>query len=394
MLLLLIVEGGIYPSPLLACGPAAAVVVALDFWKERRIKPVAAFLVASLVALGFAKAQDLRAPPSWGRIIFYDEAMKHPAWQRGSRFPYVPLPTFWKHPEEAVNRLVASSGAPLVTRVRGDTLLWAWGGLFMVSVISMVRRRRFDVGPELLLLSTTLFAHLLARHLAFQLHIPHRAVAHGWPVILATLVPVGAWAGARLLLSGWKAGLVAAALTAVPLLAVAGHGVQAPKTWRDYGRDADLYVWLQTKTPKDALFAGSFQIMDEVPLFGRRRVYQNWKLAHPYRLGYFDLVTERTRKMYAAFYARDITDVVRFGDETGVDYMIVDLSRFRTFERGDGQLFEPLRSMVEPMFSACTKGGCALDPPPPSAVVFRSKRYQVVSIDKLRGLVSPPSPSP
>lgn len=400
MLLLLVVEGGIYPSPLLACGPAAAIIVALDFWKDRRVKPVAAFLVASVLALGFAKAQDLRAPTSWGRIISYDEAMKHPAWQRGSRFPYVPLPTFWKHPEEAVNRLVAPVGKPVVTGVGGNTLLWVWAGLFAVALVSMIRRRRFEVGPELLLLSATLFAHLLARHLAFQLHIPHRAVAHGWPVILATLVPVAAWAGVRQLLSGWKAGLVAAVLTAVPLLLVSGHGVRAPRTWRDYGRDADLYVWLQKKTPKDALFAGNYQIMDEVPLFGRRRVYQNWKLAHPYRLGYFDLVTERTRKMYEAFYARDIKDIVRFADETGVDYMIVDQSRFKTFERGDGQLFEPLRSMVQPMFSACTAGGCALNPPPAKAVVFTSKRYQVVSMEKLRGLTSTstststPTPTP
>ena len=395
MVVLLIIEGGIYPSPLLACGPAAAVLVALDLWRDRRVKPVAAFLVASVLALGLAKAQDLRAPTSWGRIISYDEAVNHPAWQRGSRFPYVPLPSFWKHPEEAIDRLVAPVGTPLVAGVSGDTLVWIWGGLLAVGVVGMARRRRFDVGPELLLLSATLLAHLLARHLAFQLHIPHRAVAHGWPVILATLVPVATWAGVRQVLSGWKAGLVAAALTAAPLLVVAGHGVKPPNSWRDYGRDADLYVWLQTKTPKDAIFAGNYQIMDEVPLFGRRRVYQNWKLAHPYRLGYFDLVTERTKKMYAAYYARDVADVVRFADETGVDYLVVDRSRFRTFERGDGQLFEPLRSLIEPMFTACTSGGCALDPPPAPAVVFTSKRYQVVSMEKLRQLTTPtPTPTP
>ncbi len=52
-------------------------------------------------------------------------------------------------------------------------------------------------------------------------------------------------------------------------------------------------------------------------------------------------------------------------------------------------------SMVEPMFMACTPGGCALDPPPPQAVVFTSKRYLVVSIEKLRSVststTTPPS---
>jgi len=160
--------------------------------------------------------------------------------------------------------------------------------------------------------------------------------------------------------------------------------VQAPRLWRDYSKDARLYEWIQKKTPKDAVFAGNFQIMDEVPLFGRRRVYVNWKLAHPYRLGYFDLVTERTRAMYAALYAKRIEEVVAFADATGVDYLIVDPARFKTLEKGDGQLFEPLRSMVKPMFAACEKTTCALNPPPPSAVVFKSSRYLVVSVAALR----------
>jgi hypothetical protein len=385
MLALLVLEGGIYPSPLLACGPAAAIVVAIDFWRDRRPRPVLWFLFASVLALGLAKAQDLRAPKEWGRIISYEEALQHPAWQKGSRFPYVPLPPFWRHPEEAVKRLVAPVGAPLV-KGADTALALIFCALALAGVVAQFRRRRFEVAPELLLLTATLFAHLLARHLAFQLHIPHRAVAHGWPVLLASAIPTLAWLGVprRSSTAGRIAGGVAAALVLVPLVVCAGTGVQSPQLWRDYSKDARLYEWLQKKTPKDALFAGNFQIMDEVPLFGHRRVYVNWKLAHPYRLGYFDLVTERTRKMYAALYARNIDDVIAFGDETGVDYIIVNPARFKSLEKGDGQLFEPLRGMVKPMFAACERERCALDPPPKEAVVFKTPRYLVVSIEALR----------
>ncbi|MBM4282707.1 MAG: hypothetical protein FJ137_18805, partial [Deltaproteobacteria bacterium] len=251
------------------------------------------------------------------------------------------------------------------------------------------RRRAGVFAPEALLLATTLCAHGLARHMAFSLHIPHRAIAHGWPVVLAVLVPV-AVAGVLARLGRRAASVAVVAVTALPLLVIGGDALVTPNVWRDYSRDAKLYEWIEKKTPKDALFAGNFQIMDEVPLFGRRRAYVNWKLAHPYRLGYFDLVTERTRAMYAALYAKDAADVVRFADATGVDYLIVDETRFQKLERGDGQLFEPLRSMVQPLFTACEQGPCAMNPPPKQAVVFSSGRYRVVSIEKLRSLVGAP----
>ncbi len=392
LLAVLVLCGGTYPSPLLACGPAAAIVVFVDAVQRRTWRPLVPFAVASMLALGLAKAQDLRAPREWGRIITYDEARQHPAWQPGSRFPYTPLPTFWKHPKEAVNRLTDTVGQPIVNqpRVGGRPVLdWVWGGLVVAGLgASLLRRRAGLLAPELLLLASTLFAHWLARHMAFSLHIPHRAVAHGWPVVLAVLVPV-AVAGLLARLGRRPASVVTVALTAVPLLALAGDAAVTPNVWRDYSRDAKLYEWIQKKTPKDALFAGNFQIMDEVPLFGRRRAYVNWKLAHPYRLGYFDIVTERTRAMYAALYAKDAADVVRFADATGVDYLIVDETRFKKFESGDGQLFEPLRSKVQPLFKACEQGPCAMNPPPKPAVVFSSGRYRVVSIEKLRALVGP-----
>jgi hypothetical protein len=40
--------------------------------------------------------------------------------------------------------------------------------------------------------------------------------------------------------------------------------------------------------------------------------------------------------------------------------------------------------MVKPMFAACERERCALDPPPKEAVVFKTPRYLVVSIEALR----------
>jgi hypothetical protein len=393
MLALLVLMGGTYPSVLIACGPVAAVVVGWAWWHgddayRRRFRPVAELAVASILALGLAKAQDFRAPREWGEIIKYEDALKHKAFQKGSRIPYTPFPSLGYYPKDAFFRISKPVGTPLIkVHYNPKSLTWAWVAVGAIGAVAWIRDRKKIPYRELLLLGGCFFALVLARKLAFSLSLPHRALSHGWPVLFALLFPLIVWRGFEVLRTRQVAGFLAFVATAGALYVLAGNGVENPKAWRSYSKDKDFYLWIQRNTPLDAIFAGNFQPMDEVPLFGRRRVYVNWKLAHPFRKGYFDIVTERTVKMYDAFYALDTADVVRFAREANVSYFVVDRSRFQKFERGDGQLFEPLRSKVQPFFNRCQRQRCALDPPPEGAVVFHSNRYDIVDIEKLAALV-------
>jgi hypothetical protein len=392
---LLVLEGGIYPSVLIACGPVTAFVFGWNWWRgpdevRRHLRPLLEFAVAACVALLLAKAQDFRSPKEWGNIITYTEALQHPAFQKGSRIPYTPFPALEFYPLDALYRLAKPVGEAVVAtpKYQPKHLVWAWLAFGALGVVSWVRDRRTFPFREVALLLGCFFAFVLARKMAFSMSLPHRAVSHGWPVILALLFPVLVWRSLTVLRLGALAGPLAFTGTAALVVVLAGNGVADPKAWRSYARDKALYTWIQEKTPVDAIFAGNFQPMDEVPLFGRRRVYVNWKLAHPFRKGYFEEITRRTVAMYDAYYAASAADVVRFARDAGVSFFIVDQSRFQTFERGDGQLFEPLRSRVQPMFDRCRKQRCALNPPPRSAVVFHSPRYDVVDIAKLESWVT------
>jgi hypothetical protein len=393
MLALLVLMGGTYPSVLIACGPVAAVVVAWAWLRgderyRRKTRPIVEFALASMLALGFAKAQDLRAPKDWGSIITYEEALQHPAFQKGSRIPYTPFPPVMFYPRDAFFRLAKPVGTPVVkVPYNPHDLTWAWVAFGAIGIIGWWKNRKTIPYRELALLAGCFFAFVLARKMAFSMSLPHRAISHGWPVLFAMLFPVLAWRSFGVLRTRHLAGVLAFIVTAGVLLAIGGDGVANPRAWRSYAKEKAFYTWIQKNTPVDAVFAGNFQPMDEVPLFGRRRVYVNWKLAHPFRKGYFDLVTERTLKMYDAFYAPTLADVVRFAHETNVSYFVVDQSRFKKFERGDGQLFEPLRKKVQPFFDRCQKQRCALNPPPKAAVVFHSSTYDVIDIAKLAAML-------
>jgi len=263
------------------------------------------------------------------------------------------------------------------------------GALAAAFVVAVVKRRRAGIVVpwELVVLAgSSLVGFAAAQALAFQLYLPHRVVQHTLPYVAIVAIPLVYRAlGQALGLSARRATTFALAAGVLPVFVLCGDGI-AQGGYRDHRDDAPLYEWLEQRTDPRAQFAGTLEVLDEIPLFAGRQPYVNWMMAHPFRKGYYSEIDRRMRAMFDAYYAASLDVVVAFCDREAVDYVIVDRAAFARVPAGHGnsELYAPLGEAVEALWSARRPGGFALDPPPPAAVVFAHGKHVVVERERLR----------
>jgi len=129
----------------------------------------------------------------------------------------------------------------------------------------------------------------------------------------------------------------------VPLLALpamGGRGLQ------DRGEARSLAGFLAT-LPVDTLIAAHPYVADDIPYFAGRSVLVNQELAHPFYDAYWATVSDRTRAVLAAHYARDWSEVDAFCRAYGVDVFVVDRRYFTpSYLDGERRYFEPFDSQL------------------------------------------------
>jgi hypothetical protein len=386
VLVVLMVQAGIYPSVAVPSCVAFGIYSLIEFWRDRKWRPIAELAGTAVAVIALAMAQNIRAPSWWGSLVWMSEAKQMPAFFPGSRMPLVPLKPIGRTVWHTVRQGWGHNGEifPELAKWNHAHDYVATLGLVGVALlIALIRRQRFPLHIPWLMLCA-FGGYMLARTVAFQMFVPRRMMDHVWPYALAVAIPLAFWfcvQGLAPKSRRWIRELATVLLVIVPLLVFAGHGVAKRAAYRNYAKDAKLYEFVKT-LPKQAQFAGNMQPMDEIPLFSQRQPYVNWKLAHPFRKGYWAEIERRVLRMYEAFYATDFDTVLRFADEEKIDYFIVDRKRFKKLEKGDGQLFEPLRSKVRPWFRQ-GRGNFVLDPAPEEAILFEHRGYDVIDLAKL-----------
>jgi hypothetical protein len=414
VLLSLLVMGGVYPSVLVPCGlgyGAWSVLFAgrAGFWRRNVL--LAAVGVLSVL---LAQLQSLRVPDWYGHVVTLKEALAMPALGKLGRTWWVPMPGYWEKVSDYLFQPLRASGALPLLKLWPHAALAAyllWGlviGLLLLATYklsapagdaSASRRDRIlgRIGAmghsmrtlvplePVLMLAGALLAFVLARALAFKLYLPHRVVQHVLPYVLAVAIAIIVGRALAALLSDRRLLWATALWAPLTFLAVAGDGMFAG-AFRSYADDKALYQWVEQHTPVQAQFAGTLRVLDEIPFFSKRQAFVNWKMAHPFRLGFYQEIERRVVAMYDAYYATDLSAVLAFCQQEHIDYFIVDDRRFEEVEQGDGNLFEPLRGRVARLFLARRASGFALEHVPEAAVVFRHQHYRVIDVTALRRL--------
>jgi hypothetical protein len=390
---------GVYPSVCVPMGLAFGAwhVLNLDRLSLRGYLQNIGELALCAVGVGvLAQLQSLTAPDWWGPVVWAKDA--GPELTSAGRTAWLPLSPYWPGVWGYVSELWNFSG--LVTQKTSYGVLLPWpestaksiGAVILVAICAaglLVKpkgSRKPFVPPQLLFFFVgSLLAFLAARLLAFKLYLPHRMVQHTVPPFMFVFASCAGFTLAERLApyaaSRAKHLGLAAAFIVAPSFILAGDGVQG-LAYRSYAHNKPIYQWLEKNTSVSDLMGGNYRILDEVPLFAARQVYVNWKMAHPFRKGFFEKIAERTVEMYDAIYAENADQVKAFSKKTGVRYLIVSKNSFEKLEYGDSQLFEPMYSQIkktifEPRF------GKFLFAQPSPAMVFAHAEWMIIDIEKL-----------
>jgi len=204
--------------------------------------------------------------------------------------------------------------------------------------------------PALCVLLASLALYLAARVLVLRLFVPDRYVMYSLNMLYvlalayffhAALAPVLARRSAAIGLLILAAGLGAWRLTDAGLY--------------DYSDQSALYDAVR-RTPKDAVFAGHPELMDNVLTFGRRNVQASFELAHPWMTGYWRQYEPRLRELFAAYYATDPQEVRAFASRYGVDYLVVDERHFRPQFLAGRPFFAPFDALIRALADTAAAG--------------------------------------
>jgi hypothetical protein len=126
----------------------------------------------------------------------------------------------------------------------------------------------------------------------------------------------------------------------------------------DYSQYARLYEFLQS-TPKTSLMAGHPELMDNVPIFARRKAFVTYELSHTWYTTYWHQIKTRTYDFFNAYYSDEPEAIRRFCRDNAIEYLLVrdvDFVKER-WESGEGY-FQPFGHYIQAL--AKSKRGFAL----------------------------------
>lgn len=398
VLALLVVTAGLYPSVLPPCGLAYGVATLWSALRARDWRGLvgrgASLVVAAALCGALAMSQNLLALEWWGPVISLEDAEKLTALHAGGRMRWLPHGDYWQVASYWVTQPFETSGALAHYKLAPwpDEVPRFAGALVTLALVILVavRRRAGDVvrlpWEPVMLIGCALVVYAVARELAFRLYLPVRVMQHVAPVCVIVFVPALAYRACKVWPRtrdhGVRALKAALAFTLLPVFLLGGDGFLLPG-WGDYSHRREQLSWIEENTPVNAQFAGDIATCDLIPYFTARPVYVNWTMAHPFRLGYWQEIERRLRRVHDVMYAHEPHVVLEFLDEEKVDYLVIDRARFVEPDTGR-KLFHPIRDDVIALWEKRKKQGFILASPPPSAIVWQGRGNMVLDARRLR----------
>jgi hypothetical protein len=114
----------------------------------------------------------------------------------------------------------------------------------------------------------------------------------------------------------------------------------------DMSSHKDLYDYLQS-LPKDSMIAAHPMLADGIPTFTQRKVFINYELSNPFFDRYWETVKKRTYDFFDAYYSENLSSVLKFCKENGIDYLVIDREHFTGEYLAGGEIyFEPFNTYI------------------------------------------------
>lgn len=147
--------------------------------------------------------------------------------------------------------------------------------------------------------------------------------------------------------------------------------------------DKSLYDFIRT-TPKESRFAAHLLDGDGIPFWGARAHTGSFETLQPWFTKSWARQKKRTTDTLAALYSTDEREVLRFTEEYRITHLLVNRSRMGRNARGSSGSFEPFTSETKKLLLGKDPNDFVLNRPPKDAILFKSGRFQVVSVERLR----------
>ena len=368
--LVLVAQAAFYPSVLLLCAPAFAVLQAIEALRTRRWQPLALVAATGLCCGAFALPTVLFVDPRLGPPIRIEELA---ALRQRSVWSLYPLPPHaWVFARAAHISLEDEVAAPLLAE-RYDVIA---GGVVMalagvVFALGLLRRR--VPAPFIALAASSIAAYSLACAVAYRLYVPDRMLHYAAPpIILLLFAPLVLEALQRLpeRLRPRNAPLSAALLVGALTVLAGNLGLS---------RYSGLHDWSagQTKTTRflgaqrlDALVAAHPSVSSFVEVFARRSTLFSGITNAPNFVRYGQTVERRIAAFYDAYYAASLDDVRAFVRREGIDYLVVELRDYGKDAVKRAKYVSPWSEYAHGRILAA-RATFALADPPANAIVHR-----------------------
>ncbi len=377
-------------------------------WEARRLRFTGGReLVVSLALAAVATSSIVLIRAAWlpgeiGPVASRADIEGQPEFGRSGVYPVFPTPSPWVVLGQEMRRAVALLPPTLTAAApRGESLGGKAGPLDWV-LLGVVAALLFAARPLRLpaalpaLFVAGLVAFVVADLVLMQLYLPLRYLQYaarlGVPwlagVVVARLVERLVRVPMPRRLSALAAPVVAILALGLPLRNVgelSGIGLE------DYARRKKLYVFL-ARTPPSSNIAAHPLLADGVPLFSLRSVYVDFEHAQPFYPRYWQVMRQRTRGFFAAYYAADRESICRFLATEGVSHLVVERRHFKAKYLARERLyFEPFHSEIRA--SVAGRDNFYLKRLPRSKTVYWQGETAVVTPGSL-GCSPPPSSPP
>ena len=370
-LALLILQGLAYPSALLCCGPAYAVVA----WQRGR-GPFVRAVIASAIGIACAGA-SLWHDPKLGGAPSYAQAAGLRQMQIGAAQPYYPLPPL-------ASSLVGVALQPF--RADGDS----WHGVRVANVVglailavaavgALLRSAAIPNGAIFVALPLCgLLSALAAQLLAYRLYLPDRMLQLG-------IIPVALLALPVLATQALASPMRAALLVSVMTFGIGGDGLPLAENLTDCRRHETPAMRFVATLPPDTLIATHAERSTYVQLFAKRPVLFSAAINVPFLYDYAVEIDQRMEAFYRAYYARTPEEVAALRVRYAVDYVIVDTRDFGSDAVRRAKYFEPWGTLTAKLLAGVDASTLALAHPPQSAIVFEGENQRVVDLRAYSG---------
>ncbi|MBI3990285.1 MAG: hypothetical protein HY347_11800 [candidate division NC10 bacterium] len=338
---------------------------------------LAPFLIGSvLTSVVLISAYIVFKDEAAGRLVAPTEAAHMPEFYRNGRVEFF-------------------HESPIVQYLQGEDAGLGLHGpvnvLFFTAVLIglVLRSEAFKTPKEvwhLMLSSLSLF--LLAYLVLFRLHLPSRfsevpislclmifASIHLRPALqkIARLIPYDR------LRSRPVAVAEVVGVTLVLFFFIVGVSMSRAKL--EHFPDGSLTSFLAT-LHKDALIAGHPEDMDWIPIFSKRRVLVNRELSLPYHVEYYGEIRRRTLDTLEAYYTDSLTDIARFCRKYGVDYLVVNRSRFTSDSLQTQPIYdEPYNASLKAKIAGRERFAALMIPP--EKIVWQDSKFLVTDCRRL-----------